>query len=187
MSRAKGFSHAAKTARKLQRTWKRPKLMPHVAKETNVPILPDFDLAIATIKASLGLSITDLSTCLATSRQTIYTWIRKKNTPHQENIERLTSLYQVAERWQLLSPLPAKEFYTKIGELLMPGFDVDKVVEALGDALHSPKTQPRQKSNFEQLLEKHGIDINTLPSQDEQFDLMTGKSNFFGEFDEPEE
>ncbi len=156
-----------------------------VLPETLLP--SDAGEVIATIRASLGLSITELAKAASVSRQTIYAWIRGENEPQATKRRTLVALYYIACQWNELSSQPAKEYVPTIQDLLKPDIAPEHVVSKLREAHKSGPRRGLRKAGMAALLAKHNIDIENLPDQDEQFDLMTGKADAFGDYDEQEE
>lgn len=147
----------------------------------------DYGQAIAMIRASLGLSITELAKAASVKRQTVYAWIRGENAPQEAKRKRLTELYYISGEWNKLSSESAKEHIPVIGEWMAPNFKVEEIVSRLRNAARSRPVQDRRQSGLSALLAQHNINIDDLPDQDEQFDLMTGKADAFGDIDEQED
>ena len=66
-------------------------------------LVTDVAAAVDDIRSTLSLSITDLSAILDVKRPTIYSWLRGDAQPHAKNLERITSLHQISQRWHNLS------------------------------------------------------------------------------------
>ena len=95
-------------------------------------ILPEvLGQAIATIRSSLGLTITELAKAASVERQTIYAWIRGDNEPQYAKRKRLAKLYDLACKWNRLSPWPAKELFSTVGELLAQDYQVETIITEL--------------------------------------------------------
>jgi len=153
------------------------------------------DDAIATIRATLGLQMKELARALGVERQTVYTWIRKENSPHESNRKRLYAIYGIAKKWgKMSSRVPkdaihaATENSKSVFDLLCEDrIDADEVLIRLQAAMRTQESSVSRKPSLRDIAAKHGVDVADIPEQTAQFDLLTGKSETFADIDEPHE
>ncbi len=100
------------------------------SKEAAAPVYSAADL-VAEIKATLGISVTDLATIAKVSRQTIYDWIGEGQVS-PENYARLLELRRICARWQEMAKKP-------VGRLLhVTGADGASLFWLLGQDILDP-------------------------------------------------
>lgn len=138
----------------------------------------DINLTIATIKTAMGIGVRELSECLGVKRKNVYQWIRGQQYPGIKNSQKLKVISDVSILWMDFTNEPAKNVCPDVIKLLTNDTSVAGIFLTLRNRY---KTNKRKKSNFEKTLEKNNIDINSLSNNNEQFDILTGKSNFFEE------
>jgi hypothetical protein len=142
----------------------------------------DISKDIAIIKASLGINPSELCVYFDITKVELYKYIKCGYTETEDKslFRKIKRLLDISKLWNSVDKFPAKMYYKKAIDILI---DKNLTNEDIVRILSSFIKKEKQKSNLEQLLEKQGIDMSTLPSQDEQFDLITGKSNFFGDLE----
>lgn len=92
------------------------------AKAEAADVLAGADL-IAEIKATLGVSITDLASIAGVSRQAVYDWIGG-GAISKDNYDRLFALRQVCGQWRALAEKPVGRLIHGKGENGMSLFDL---------------------------------------------------------------
>jgi transcriptional regulator with XRE-family HTH domain len=78
---------------------------------SGIHVNPALTERIAAIRHHLSLTITDLGKVLRVERPTVYAWIAEASKPHDQNLIRISRIYDLARTWRSLSTKP-------LGELL---------------------------------------------------------------------
>lgn len=128
--------------------------------------LPKTQVRLA--KAYLGASVSDLAAALNVQRPTIYQWMSGDSAPRKGNLERLRSVYEVAEEWHKLNPvplgkllhMPLSEGKTLIQQLSDPEIDrgsVSKSLVGLNEAIQKEAEVGRQPSSIAKRLSRLGF------------------------------
>lgn len=67
---------------------------------TRVPKQTSFSDLLVELRASFGLSVSDLARILLVERPTIYSWLRGENEPRQVNRDRVSDIWSICEPWR---------------------------------------------------------------------------------------
>ncbi|XZE55770.1 hypothetical protein SH139x_001796 [Planctomycetaceae bacterium SH139] len=162
--------------------------MDRVREQLRPAVLPtktsvtDVAAAVADVRSSLSLSITELSVILDVKRPTIYSWLRGDSQPHPHNLERISFLHQISQRWNELSGRPLHRQLrhafdgngtTLFALLKSEELDNDEIENHL---LALAKLPPARKPpSMKDLSAKHGLPTKPHPDSDLVRDIESGR------------
>jgi len=151
----------------------------------------DVAAAVGDIRTRLSLSITELSVILDVKRPTIYSWLRGDSQPHARNLERISFLHQISQRWYDLSGRPLRRHLrhafddngtTLFGLLKKDDLDfeeIEKHLLALAELPVSPKL-----SSMKELAARYGFPAGPNPESEASWELESGK-RFASDLEDP--
>lgn len=125
---------------------------------------------VAAIASDLSLNTSELARVLHVRRPSIYSWMRGGRIKRVQNIERLSSIYDIALKWRRFSKLP-------LGDLVrQPSGGSKTIIELLSFA-----SLPRDEilARFAQVAERMKLDaapLETVPMSIQELRRLRGMS-----------
>ncbi|MEQ9410226.1 MAG: helix-turn-helix transcriptional regulator [Fuerstiella sp.] len=144
--------------------------------------LTDVSAAVGEIRSMLSLSITELSAILDVKRPTIYSWLRGDSQPHPRNLNRISFLHQVSQRWDELSGRPLRrhlrhafdENGTTLFVLLKKDeLDFEEIEKHLQALAKLPASQKMR--SMRELATEHGLSTEAHPDAEVIRDIESGR------------
>jgi len=142
----------------------------------------DVAAAVADIRSMLSLSITELSAILDVKRPTIYSWLRGDSQPHPRNLERISFLHQISQRWDELSGRPLRRHLrhafdengtTLFGLLKSDDLEFDEIEKHLLALAKLPAA--KKPPSMKELSAKHGLSTEAHPDAELIRDIESGR------------
>ena len=142
----------------------------------------DVAAAVAEIRSTLSLSITELSAMLDVKRPTIYSWLRGDSLPQSRNLERIAVLHQISRRWDELSGRPLRRHLrhafsengtTLFGLLKRDDLAFDEIEKHLLALAKLPASQ--KLPSMKELAAGHGLSTEAYPDADLIRDIESGR------------
>lgn len=133
--------------------------------------------ALGYIQAGFGLTITSLAAILRVERPTVYAWLRGSSTPTASNLERISQIHSLAQKWIEYSggrtlgadlALVAEDGKSLL-DLLSSKYVRSYVIERILQRIAKRPTPARRPSIAERAR------LRGITSDDDSFDTLTGR------------